>query len=159
MGLLDAASQQQIQQQPGQQPDQQLPPELQQQVDLGVKQATDFILQYDNANALANMADSSDPITAIVETGIPLLNTIYEAAGKAGRELDQRVVASIGFNVAHVMASVLALADVIKQEDVEPLAKQAYQAAIDKHNQGAGQQQPAQQAQQPAQAAPQQPRM
>lgn len=152
MGLLDSQAQPV---QPAQQPQQaaqprgKLPPEQQQQVDLGVKQATDFMLQYENAEQLATMAETTDPVTAIVDMGLPLLNTIYAAAKEAGRELSQPVVASIGFNVAYVMASVLALADVIKQEEIEPLAKQAYQAALDKHNQGAGQA--------PQQPAPQQP--
>ena len=115
----------------------------QQQVDLAVKQAVDFIFSKENANALADAAESSDPVTAIVDTATQVLKGIYEAARQAGHELTVEIVAVIGFNIAHIFASVLSLADIIKPEEVESVAKQAYDVAIQNHN-AAGQQAPQQ---------------
>lgn len=158
MGLLDGASQSQIQGQqqatpatPAQ-PQGKLSAQQQQQADLAIKQATDFILDSENANNLADMAESGDPVKAIVEMAMPLLQSIYAAAEQAGHALPPEVVATIGFNVSHIMASVLALAKIITQEQVEQIAKQAFDAAIERHN---GSVQPQQEAlQQQTQAAP-----
>ena len=136
MGLLENNGQAQQGQQslPSEQPEQKLNPQQQQQVDLGVSQATKFILEQENANRPADMAESGDPIQAMVEFALPVLRSIYTAAQDAGHELSPEVVASIGFNVAHVMATVLSLADVITPEEVESIAVEAYQTAIEKHN-------------------------
>ena len=67
MELLENSGQTQPVQQtpPSGQPEQKLNPQQQQQVDLGVSQATKFILEQENANRLADMAESGDPIQAI----------------------------------------------------------------------------------------------
>lgn len=146
MGLLNTASQPQIQGQaqaapvtPAVPAQGKLNPQQQQQADLAIKQATDFILDTENANNLADMAEGGDPVAAIVEMAMPLLKSIGAAAAQGGHELSAEVIASVGWSVAHIMASVLALAKAIPQEQIEPVAKQAFQKAIEQHN-AAGQQ-------------------
>ena len=119
---------------------------------LAVNQASMFLLEYENARTLADMAEASDPVTAIVEMAPTILRAIYDSAKQAGHELPPEMISLIGNDVANVMASVLVLMDVIEQKDMADVAKQAYKIAIDKHNSGATAQQQA--TTQPAQAAP-----
>lgn len=159
MGLLDAAQQPKIaaQSAPKPQPNN-LDERQNQMLTLAVNQASMFLLEYENARTLADMAETSDPVTAIVEMAPTILRAIYDSAKQAGHELPPEMISLIGNDVANVMASVLVLMDVIEQKDMADVAKQAYKIAIDKHNSGAAQAQPQAPTQAaPAQAAPAQP--
>lgn len=129
-----------------------LSPEQQKQFDTVSRQALSFLLEDGNAQLIAQKAKASDPKTAIVGAIRPVMQSIWSAAEQAGAKLDMPVFLAAALNVITILADMLAVLGVIPEEQVQQLAQEAAQDAVQQHNAEVGQGQP-----EAPQEAPQQP--
>lgn len=119
-----------------------LSPEQQKQFDTVSKQALTFLLEDGNAKLIIDKAKASDPKTAIVEAIQPVLQGIWSAAEEAGAKLEMAIFLAAGLNVITILADMIAVAGVIPEDQVQQLATQAAQEAVQQHNAGVQSQQP-----------------
>jgi hypothetical protein len=113
-------------------------PEQEKIVNTLLKQAVDFLFEEKNAVALADSAKGGNPADVIAQFSVQLLKGQYDAAGMAGKQLDITAMAIAGREVAKIMAQILVLAGVIKPEQAEAVAQEAFQKGVQLHNQSAG---------------------
>ena len=125
-------------------------------VNLIIKQASQVLLDEQNAEDIATMAKQGDPVEAIVTAVLPVLKQVYEAATSSGAKLDQRVMALAGREVIKILVGILGATGVIAPEQANEVATKAFQMGIERHNASVGQsQQPVPQGQpQPQQQDP-----
>lgn len=113
-------------------------PEQAEIIDKLMKQATDFLFEEENAIQLVEAAKAQGPVDAIAQFAVQLVTQQYKAADMAGKQLDMYAVAMAGKAIGNIMAMILALAGVIKQEQAEQIAQQAFEKGVATHNQSAG---------------------
>jgi hypothetical protein len=111
-----------------------LSPEAQQAFDLVVNQATDFILQDENIDALVESAKTKGPAQAIADDATEVLRGVHAAATGAGKNLPPEILSLAGSQVATIFASVLANEGVIDPKSVSQIAEQAYDVGVKSHN-------------------------
>jgi hypothetical protein len=104
-----------------------------------LKQAVDFLFEEENAVQLVEAAKAQGPVDAIAQFAVQLVTQQYKAADMAGKQLDMAAVALAGREIGKIMAQILVLAQVIKPEQAEQIASEAFQKGIAMHNQSAGQ--------------------
>lgn len=79
----------------------------QKQFELAVKQASDFLLQPDNIEAMVQMANKSGPAKAIALFVKKILDGVHTAAGQSGAQLQGHTMTAAAQIVATVAATVL----------------------------------------------------
>ena len=119
-----------------------LPPEQKRQFDTVSKQALSFLLEDNNAKLIIDKAKTSDPKTAIVESVQPVLQAVWASIEEAGAKVEIPIFLAAGLNVITILADMMAVAGVIPEDQVQQLAQEAAQEAVQQHN--AGMQQPQQ---------------
>ncbi len=159
MGLLgqhqSGAPEQQAQpQSPQQEQPAKLDQHTQQQIDLICNQSADFILKDENIDRLVEMSKAG-PDKAIADMATTVLKGIYAAASSAGKTIPQEVMAIAGSQVALLFSAVLANEGVIDIKQIQQVAQQAYDMAVQQHNARFEQQSSAQSSSQPGQMAAQ----
>lgn len=117
-----------------------LSPEQQKQFDTVSRQALAFLLEDGNAKLIIDKAKASDPQAAIVGAVRPVLQSIWSAAEQAGAVLDTAVFLAASLNVITILADMMAVAGVIPEEQVAPLAQSAAEESVRQHNEEVGQQ-------------------
>lgn len=113
---------------------QQISPEQKQQFDLALKQAIEFLTDGENPKVILQRAETKGPEKAAIDTMMPLLQNIYEAAREAGAEVGTEVMFAVGVHVLKVIAELLVMAGVIEEGQVEEFAKNVTRQAIQQHN-------------------------
>lgn len=121
-----------------QQPQKGVSPEQEEIVNKLLKQAVDFLFEEENAVALVEAARAQGPAEAVAQFAVQLVTQQYKAAEMAGKQLDMTAVALAGREVGKIMAQILVLAQVIKPEEAEQVARQAFEQGIAMHNQSVG---------------------
>lgn len=121
---------------------QKLNPQQQQSYDIIVKQAVAFLLQDEHMKAIIDSASAgNDPVAATVRALVPLMQSIYAAASKAGAKVDMVTLLAASIEVIANIAEMLATAGVITKEEIPQFSQKVAQAAVQQHNAGvAGQQ-------------------
>lgn len=123
-------------------PKQGLSPEQQKQFDTVSKQALSFLLEDSNAKLIIDKAKASDPKTAIVESVTPVLQGVWASIEEAGANVEMHIFLAASLNVITILADMMAVAGVIQEDQVQQLATQAAQEAVQQHNAGVQSQQP-----------------
>lgn len=104
------------------------------QVNLIIRQASQVLLDDKNMEDIATTAKQGDPVVAIVQSVLPVLKNVYEAASRAGKQLDMKVMALAGRELIKILVAVLGAAGVIAPEQAGQVAAQAFDQAIQEHN-------------------------
>jgi hypothetical protein len=119
-----------------------LPPEQVKFMQMLVKQALGVLLEDDTARFLVDKAKNGDPKTALVETVVPLIKSIYEAAGEAGVKIDMVAVLGAGMQIITILAKMLESEGILTEEQIPAFAADVAKLASEQHNAGvqAGQQ-------------------
>jgi len=111
-GLLEQAMPQEAQQPmpQGQEEDRQATPAEQQQFELVIKQALEFLSQPENVTAFMDMVRKSSPESAIATYVKRTLDGIYSAAGEAGAQLQGHTMNTAAEIVSKILIQMMAAA-------------------------------------------------
>lgn len=102
--------------------------------DMVVKQALGFLLKDETAQHIIDKAQVGNPKTAVVEAVMPLLTSIYQSATSAGVDISQKIILAAGIEVLAILAQMMAVAGIIREEDVPSFARDAGYEAVNRHN-------------------------
>jgi hypothetical protein len=111
-----------------------LSPASQQVFDLVIKQATDFILEDANIDALVASAEAKGPAQAIADMASEVIGGIYASATGASKNIPPEILSLAGSQVATTFASVLANEGAIDAKAIASVAEQAYDVGVKGHN-------------------------
>jgi hypothetical protein len=134
-------------------PQQAMTPEQTRQLQVMSKQAMSFLLEDQTAAQIVQKAQQGDPQQVVADIVLAIMQRLYEAATKAGQQVEMVTLLVTGIQIIGDLAEMLGAAGVLPKE---PQAQAQFVGAVsklcvDKHNsmvQGGGQQPaPAQQPQ------------
>lgn len=111
-----------------------LPPEQQKYLDLALKQAIGFMTSGDAPEQLVNDAEKLGAEKAAIQTMMPLLQNIHASAQQSGAKVGTDVMVAVAIHVIKIMAELLVMAGVLKDNQVQGFAKTVTAQAIQQHN-------------------------
>lgn len=114
--------------------DKNITPEQQEQFKLAAKQAIDFLTSGKAPEMIIRKARMLGPEKAATEAIVPLLQAIHAASAKAGRPVATEVLVAVGMHCLRVIAELLVMEGILKDNQVQQFATNVTQQAIRMHN-------------------------
>lgn len=114
--------------------EQKLTPEQKRQFDIAMKQALEHLTSGNVPQMIVKKAQMLGPEKAATEAIVPLLQAIHAASSKAGNPVATDVLVAVGMHCLRVIAELLVMAGVLRDNQVQTFSQTVTQQAIRMHN-------------------------